>query len=41
MYETQRKTTTKIPGYHQEIYQVEWADGRQHSGQQGLQCDIL
>ena len=32
-----RKTEIEIHGYHQERYQEEWTDGRQHSRPQGLE----
>ncbi len=35
--ETERKTEIEIHGYHQERYQEEWTDGRQHSRPQGLE----
>ena len=37
MCETERKTEIEIHGYHQERYQEEWTDGRQHSRPQGLE----
>ena len=35
--ETERKTEIEIHGYHQERYQEEWTDGRQHYRPQGLE----
>ena len=35
--ESERKTEIEMHGYHQERYQEEWTDGRQHSRPQGLE----
>ena len=35
--ETERKTEIEKHGYHQERYQEEWTDGRQHSRPHGLE----